>query len=420
MKNKPRSPLTARAPEERKQGTTVSDPEHWIDTERTILPYSPTNLDIQEELYTNGSDYFKALLQDIEQANHSIYLETYIFEKDLLGQRVVDALARAAHRGILVRVLVDGCGSPSWGNAIAARLEAAGAESKVFHPFPWHLWNWSRSVVHLPFLLKGIYLFLKLNSRNHRKVCLIDHKIAYIGSVNISKAHLNIEEGGDGWRDTCVRLRNINLQDLQAAFDSAWMHRTIKERLRAIFTHIKANPTIRLNYNRHRRRILYKNLLRRIDQAKERIWITNAYFVPDNFLLKRLLEAAGRQIDVRILLPRKSDIRFMPWASSTFYEKLLKSGVRIFEYLPSILHAKTLIIDDWMLVGSSNLNQRSLLHDLEADIHLTTLRATKRLADQFLADLEHSMEISLNNWLSKRPWHQRLFGRIFLYIKYWI
>jgi cardiolipin synthase len=375
---------------------------------------------IEETLFTNGSDYFRALLRDIDRAQHAIYLETYIFEKDLLGQRVVDALIRAANRGVLVRVLVDGCGSPGWGNNLARKLERAGIESKVFHPFPWHVWNWSRSVVHLHWLLKGIYLCLKANSRNHRKVCLIDHRLAYTGSINISKTHLSTQEGGDGWRDTCVRLKNANINDLLVAFNSAWTHRTIKERIRSIFAHVKANPTVRLNYNRHRRRILYKNLLRRVDRARERIWITNAYFVPDNFLLKRLIEAANRQVDVRILLPRKSDVSFMPWASSTFYDKLLRSGIRIFEYLPSILHAKSLIIDDWMLVGSSNLNQRSLLHDLEADIHITTPSATVQLAEQFLTDLEHSAEISLDNWQSKRPWHQRLFGRIFLYIKYWI
>lgn len=373
-----------------------------------------------ELIFTNGSDYFKHLLSDISQAKRSIDLETYIFDNDIIGQRVIEALCHAAKRGVKVRILVDGCGTPRWGVNIAATLEKAGAESKVFHPFPWQFWNWSRSVVTVPSLLKAIYLVLTANSRNHRKVCIIDSRIAYTGSLNITKAHLSYSDGGNAWRDTGIRINGTNLQDLQAAFNSAWTHQTIKERIRNIFAHVKANPTVRLNYNRHRRRILYKNLLRRIDNCKQRVWITNAYFVPDNFLLKRLKDAAMRGIDVRILLPRKSDHFIMPWASSTFYASLLKSGIRIFEYLPSVLHAKTLIVDEWMLIGSSNLNHRSLLHDLEADVHVENSESKQKLSEQFLTDLNHTAEISLSNWWQKRPWYQRFFGRIFLYIKYWV
>ncbi len=373
-----------------------------------------------ETLFNNGSDYFKQLLNDIEHAQHSIDLETYIFNNDRIGQRVAQALCDAAKRHVRVRVLVDGCGTPRWGVGLGPMIEKAGGESKVFHPFPWQIWNWSRSVVSTPSLLKAIHLFLTANKRNHRKVCIIDQKIAYTGSFNIDKAHLCYSDGGDAWRDTGIRMTHASLLDLQLAFDSAWTHQTIKERIRTIFTHVKTNPTIRLNYNRHRRRILYRNLLRRIDRCHQRIWITNAYFVPDNILLKRLKDAALRGIDVRILLPRKSDHFIMPWASSTFYANLLKSGVRIFEYLPSVLHAKTLMIDDWMLIGSSNLNHRSLLHDLEADIHVVSNTSKKELADQFLNDLNQTAEISLSNWWQRRPAYQRFFGRLFLYVKYWI
>ena len=197
-------------------------------------------------------------------------------------------------------------------------------------------------------------------------------------------------------------------------------HRTIRERVRESFRQLRKNPIIRLNYTRHRRRILHKNLLRKITQAQLRIWITNAYFVPDNFLLRRLRDAAKSGVDVRILLPKNSDIMIMPWTSSTFYYNLLKSGVRIFEYLPSNLHAKTLIIDDWSSVGSSNLNHRSLLHDLEADINVRQASSKKILEDQFLTDLTQSKEITFNTWKQHRPWRQRIIGQLALYLKYWI
>ena len=337
-----------------------------------------------------------------------------------MGKSVAITLANAAKRGVKIRVMVDGAGTPFWSGHFATMLENVGAETKVFHPFPWQLWNWSRSVVKLPLLLKWIYLMLKINYRNHRKVCLIDNRIAYIGSFNITQEHLDKAQGGDNWRDTSVRLEGIPLDDLNKAFDAAWNHRTIQERLRDTFRQVRKDAPIRLNFTRHRRRILYKNLLRKISQCKKRIWITNAYFIPDNFLLKRLKDAAHRGLDVRILLPRKSDVMMMPWASSTFYFSLLKAGIRIFEYLPSMLHAKSIILDDWMLIGSSNLNHRSLLHDLEADVCIQSISGKKVLEDQFLSDLTASRELSLTSWQQWRPRRQRILGRLLLYIKYWI
>ncbi|MCH9770589.1 MAG: cardiolipin synthase B [Gammaproteobacteria bacterium] len=375
---------------------------------------------LQEIVFNNGEHHFNALLADINRAQQSIDLETYIFNHDALGQKIVNALIAASKRGVEVRILVDGCGTPKWSAHWARPLEEAGAFTKVFHPFPWQLWNWSRSVVRLPALLKWIYLFLKLNYRNHRKVCIIDRHIAYVGSFNISQCHLDKTQGGESWRDTSVRLTQINLAELQQAFDSAWEHKPVKERLREIFKTVRRDPIIRVNNTRHRRRILYKHLLRRIRQCQKRIWITNAYFVPDNFLLRKLKDAAKRGVDVRILLTSQSDVLMMPWASSTFYYSLLRAGVRIFEYLPSVLHAKTLIVDDWVVIGSSNLNHRSLLHDLEADINITDRIAKDNIINSFLDDLKSVHEIELEKWHKQRPIRQRFFGRLVLYIKYWI
>lgn len=373
-----------------------------------------------EKIFSHGADHFDALLMDIAASTKTIDLETFIYDIDSLGNRVTDALIQAAKRGVDVRILVDGAGTPWWSTHYAKPLEQAGAKTRVFHPFPWQLWNWSRSVVKLPSLLKWIYLLLKINARNHRKVCIIDDSIAYIGSVNISKCHLHRADGGDDWRDTSIRLTDINLSELKKAFEEAWAHRTIQERIRTIFKQVRQDPVIRLNNNWHRRRILYKNLLRKLSSAKNRIWITNAYFVPDNLLLRRLKDAASRGVDVRIVLPRESDVMMMPWASSTFYFSLLKLGVRIFEYQPSMLHAKSLIIDNWALIGSSNLNHRSLLHDLEADINVTHQESKKILENLFLKDIQKSREVSLDDWWRIRPLRHRVMGRLVLYIKYLI
>ena len=388
-------------------------------TTRNNSSHPPTALD--EELFINGSPFFKSLLQDISQAQHSIYFETYIFKNDAIGKKVINHLIEAAQRGVKIKVLVDGCGSPFWGAEFAHTLEKKGIRSKVFHPFPWQLWNWSRSVVRLPFIIKWVYLLFKMSRRNHRKICIIDEKIAYVGSINVTMDHIDKSEGGNNWRDFGLKLQNLDLCDLTEAFHCSWTHRSIKERVKDTFKKIRRDPIIRLNNSWHRRRILYKNLIQRLRLAHQRIWIINAYFVPDNMLLKGLIEAAKEGKDVRILLPQHSDnLLPLPWASATFYESLLKHGVKIYEYLPSVLHAKAIIIDDWFLVGSSNLDHLSLLHNLEVDIRLQSAQSKTKIEEIFKHDLKESQEINLENWKYHRPWYQRLMGKLFLYAKYWM
>ncbi len=375
---------------------------------------------ISETVFLTGDDYFISLLDDISRAKISIELETYIFDNDTMGQRMAEALVAAARRGVRVRVLVDGAGTSGWGGTLANTLEAAGIKTRIFHPFPWHLWQWRRhSFLHLSLLFKSIYFIFKINKRNHRKVCIIDNSIVYLGSANISLCHLSLLQGGGGWRDTGVRLIGTSVDDLTMAFEVSWTHTAIQERLHNVFRHVDTHAIIRLNNTRHRRRVLYKDLLRHLSKCHRRVWITNAYFVPDNILLRKLVDLAQAKVDVRILLPQNSDIFIMSWASATFYERLLASGVRIFEYMPSMLHAKSLILDDWHIVGSSNLNHRSLLHDLEVDANVRSRHSRQMLLEQFIEDLSHSKEIQLSNWY-KRPWHQKLVGRLLLYIKYWI
>lgn len=373
----------------------------------------------EEHLCLEGGAYFEALLSDIALARVRIELETYIFQDDSLGWRVAHALINAAHRGVRVRVLVDGFGSSGWGGGLTKSLEAAGVETRVYHPFPWRLWQWRRAVVRLPIAQKLIYLISKVNKRNHRKICVIDSCIVYIGSANISHCHLSIAHGGKNWRDTMLRLVGAPLSEVEEAFEAAWNHTHLHERIQHLFESVNTEAIIRLNHTWYRRRVLYKNLLRRLARCRQRVWITNAYFAPNSFMLRKLEELSRKGLDVRILLPQKSDVFLMSWASAAFYEKLLEAGARIFEYLPSMLHAKSLILDDWFLVGSSNLNHRSLLHDLEVDVQVSSQVAKRLLEEQFLEDLKQSKEIDFSVG-GRRAWHQRWIGRLILYLRYWI
>jgi len=376
------------------------------------------NPDSSNERILNADDYAQSLLEDIAQAKQTIELETYIYNDDQFGNQVTDALIQAAKRGVHIKLLMDGVGTGSWFNGIQI-MENVGVNIRIFHPVPWKPWQWQRSNYISPFFAKFFFTFSKINLRNHRKTCLIDNSIVYIGSINISQKHLSQQQGGENWSDTMVRLVGVDTNDLQVAFDIAWMGYSIEERIKRTFKRIQLNPLFRFNYSRRQRRVLYKSLLRRFRHAKHRVWLTSAYFNPDFFLLRSLTRAAKHGVDVKIILPSKSDIAIMPIVANTFYLQLLKANIKIYEYLPNILHAKILIIDDWFSVGSSNLNHRSLRHDLEIDVNIQTVQAKKMLEKQFQENINQSRHISFDD-LKRQTVIQKMISRILLFFRYFL
>ncbi len=371
----------------------------------------------REEVVSDGSEYFNRLIIDISEAEKSIDLEVYIFEEDVIGDKVTEAFFAAAEKGVKIRVKLDGIGSLSFSEKKLIQYENAGISVQIYHPLPWQFWHWrfSAKSKYSSFFGNIFHLISAMNRRNHRKYCIIDRQIVWIGSFNISKCHLSKEQGGGGWRDTAVRLQGFQFDELQSAFNRTWD----KRRFPKNFHFRKPDPLIRLNEPRRMRRLSYKALLTRIDHCKVRIRVTNAYFIPEVSLLKKLSLAASRGVDVKLLLPGHSDLFFMPWASNIFYNNLLENGVRIFEYQHTILHAKTFIIDDWITVGSSNLNQRSLTHDLEVDAIIQTRESKKIISEQFLNDLKVSKEILLSDITKHFSW-KRVLGRLALYLRYWL
>ncbi len=179
------------------------------------------------------------------------------------------------------------------------------------------------------------------------------------------------------------------------------------------------NKLVRINNSWGSRRRLYKDLLEKIDDAKNKIWIMSAYFVPSAGTLRALCKAAQRGVDVRIIVPGNSDVIFIHSVTSAYYNALLKAGIRVFEYLPSVLHAKMLIIDEWVVIGSSNMNHRSLMHDLEADIVMTSKSAKRDVSNYFLLDLENSREITFKE-LKAKPLLERIASQTLSALKYWM
>lgn len=364
----------------------------------------------KEELFHDGKSFFARLLAELSAATHSIELETYIFRDDTTGKTVAKALAEAARRGIQVRVLVDGFGSAGWVPAFFETLSAAGVKARIYHPLPWTA---------LPTIHHFFTLILNLNRRDHRKVCVIDKKVAWVGSMNVTDA--------EGWRDTGARLEGPMIEELIDEFDRTWHNSWSFERGQVSWfrrARLRAREyvnyaSVRTNSTRAERHRLHLDFVARIRAARRRVWLTNAYFVPGRKLQLALKAAASSGTDVRVLIPQNPDVIFIRWVGLMFYQRLLAANVRIFEYRPGVLHAKTALIDGWALVGSTNMNQRSQLHDLEADVVLMTPESLASLERQFQRDIEQSQEVSCQT-LDKLPLWQRLLGRVFLLIRYWI
>ncbi len=374
-----------------------------------------------EELYSSADIFFSSLEKSINEASSSVDLETYIFEDDELGRRIAESLISAASRGVAVRVIVDGVGSQGWIFSIGARLRAHGVQIKVYHQLPWErLFSVGSRKEGDPIWIK---LFKVINRRNHRKLCIIDGTTAWVGSMNISDVSLTSVNGQQAWREMGIKVRGEGIKFLHAAFELTWtpaLFRFRKLRRQALKLILQSRfSSVRLNASRRLRTTLYRDLLNTIVNAKQRVWIATAYFIPSQDLIRALGQASKNNVDVRIVVAASSDHFFMTWACSVFQNILLGLGVKIFAYRPANFHAKYMIIDDWAMLGSSNLNHRSLFHDLEVDLTTKTPMTLKAMSQEFDSDTGLSTPITSEG--EARPaWRHRLLGRIVLFCRYFL
>ncbi len=375
--------------------------------------------ELQEELFQNGDEWLAAASREIQSAKKFIYFESYIFNSDETGKRVLDLLKGAAARGVRTIILVDGIGSPGWTVARISELAIENIESRIYHPPPWLLAvPWFVGFHRLAILIQ---VFGRLNNRNHRKTLIVDGHTAIIGSNNVADCHMESVVGDNAWRDTSVRVKSREVEHLMRAFELTWERswypgKKWRPRLPGPVrssSYFLLNDLLRLRFR------YYSNLIERVRSARKQICITSAYFVPRTRLLSGLKRSARRGADVRILVPSKTDVPLVKWATIAFYEEMLEAGIRIFEYGPNILHAKSMIIDDWAIVGSSNFNHRSILHDLEVDVVLKTDHAKKKLLEIFNQDLMHSREI-LKKDLAQRSWFAKMLSRFAIAVRYWL
>lgn len=345
----------------------------------------------EETLYTEANTFFQALLHDISKANRSVALETYIFNKDHIGERVIKTLRQAAERGVNIRVLMDGVGSSEDGSDIIDALQHLNIEARLFRP---------------------LSDLLNINKRNHRKLCVIDNEIAFVGSFNITDDHFGKNNDGKPWKDLAARVQDENVEKLLQSFEQIWRRIDRGNRF-SRFRNFFSNHSRRMRAEKNAR------LVSLVHQARSRVWVTNAYFSPSHAFLKALVHAVTRGVSVQIIVPEKSDIPFFPALSSTYYADLLKGGVRIHEYKGNILHEKSMLVDHTAIVGSTNLNYRSFFHDLELDVLLNKPETIKILEHRFVDDLLRCEEITVPH-LRRYSLFLRMAGWFSWLFRYWL
>ncbi len=367
----------------------------------------------EPQLFFSPGEYFARLLADIDAAETEIILETYIFKLDQIGNQVLEALQNAAARGVGLRLLIDGVGSWRDGAEIAARLDIPNCELRVFHPLPWDFPLYRNALQAGHWYSQVLRLVASINHRDHRKLCIIDQCIAWLGSFNVTADHFNHQPGiyDDYWHDTGLRATGSLVKILNANFDQVWQRKrgNFGERSRSFL----ASESI------SRRKLGRMQLLQVLSHARRRIWITNAYFNPSHRVLRLLKQKAKTGVSVKLIVPQRSDVIFFPLLSRSFYADLLQSGIRVFEYGNRIVHSKTMLIDDHALVGSTNLNYRSLLHDLELDLLLEDVGIVQRLTERFDNDIENSTEITLRHPGLHR-WLLKPLGWLARFLRYWL
>lgn len=368
--------------------------------------------------YAESPPLFDDMVADIRQAQRRVWLETYTLCDDEAGRAVAAALIDRARAGVDVRVMYDAAGSPTLPTAFCAALTAAGVKLHAYHTIWDAFRRWS--------------VFTVLNRRDHRKVLVVDEQIAYFGGMNIVDHGPTARETGyqppeQGWRDIHVRLEGPQASDFAESFVRSWKrahHRPVHRRPRAYRRArlSKRSESIRLfdsgpglKYSRAAR-----VFMRLMKLARRRLVFSIAYFLPTGRVLRSLLRARRRGVRVLVIVPAVSDVKLVGWATRFLYDRLLPRGVRVYERRERMLHSKVMVVDrEWTLVGSCNLDPRSMWINLE----LLAVVRSRAFADEILrltsAELRRSQRIRLRD-LSQLNWRQRLLHRLAWSLHWWL
>jgi cardiolipin synthase A/B len=372
------------------------------------------------QLLFDGPATMREMMAAVRGATTSINLETYIFDQDPVGLEFAELLMEKRRQGVTVNVMYDSVGTLGTPQPFFERMRAAGITMLAFNPVN-------------PAKAKGDW---SINNRDHRKLMVVDGKVAFTGGINISSDYANsslfrsrrkpenVDKNKVGWRDTHLKIEGPAVATLQWAFVNNWVRQEAGELppgnyfpqlapvgdklVRVLATEPGSHSEI------------YKSLLVAINEAKKSVHITSAYFVPDQQVVDALVAAAKRGVDVRLVLPGVSDHGLVMHAGRAFYEPLLAGGVRIFQLQVAVLHAKTAVIDEaWSTIGSANIDRRSFIHNYELNVVVIDPAFGRDMESAFNEDLRDSKEVTLEQWRN-RPWADRVKEWAARLTEYWI
>ena len=343
-------------------------------------------------VFTSGQAKMAALEADLKGAKRYINLQYYIFTDDNTGRRIAKILMDKAQEGVKVRVIYDHVGSFRTRNNFWRRMKKAGVEC---HPF---------FKVTLPVFGS------RINWRNHRKLVVIDGTVGYVGGMNIADRYIDGGKNFKSWRDAHLRLTGPAVRSLQYSFAVDWNFMGMPliedevpetpENGEAGAQLVTSGPMSSWSNDE----LIYQ---RAIASAQKRIFIQTPYFLPPDGLLKALQTAALARVDVRIILPQRSDSRMLDYASFSYIAECLRSGIKIYLYEPGMMHAKTMIIDDEVsAVGSTNFDFRSFEHNFEGNMFVYSRQFNERMTSIFMGDLRHSRRLLPSQWARRSYRHK--------------
>ncbi|MEA2344645.1 MAG: hypothetical protein QOF63_2814 [Thermoanaerobaculia bacterium] len=353
------------------------------------LTGSPMSEGNRVTILKNGIEIFPAMLAAIRDAQRTINLEFYIYWDGEIGRKFAEALAEKARAGVAVKVVLDAVGSAQMSKSLVNFMARNGIDMEWYHPLRW-------------------YTISTLNHRTHRKLLIVDGRIGFSGGVGIADDWLGDADAPNHWRDTVARVEGPVVTQMQSAFMDNWV-KSRGELLTGLdyfpplapcgphLTQVlKSSPsegssTVKLLY------------IISIVSAVKSIYISNAYFVPDADTTRALEGAVRRGVDVRVIVPGEfTDVPIVRQASRWHYERLLGRGIRIFEYQPTMMHAKTMVVDGaWTTIGSSNFDDRSFRLNDEVNINVYNDDVAAQMETMFHADLAKSEEIKLRKWFRR-------------------
>jgi cardiolipin synthase A/B len=363
---------------------------------------APTRAGGTAVLLSNGDAFFPAILDEIGAARQSVNFFTYIFDGSEIAARVLEALARKAGEGVEVRLLLDAFGGMRVDEELVGALVGAGGRVKRFRP---------------PRFGK----LTRFHRRNHRRTIVVDGHVGFTGGASVAEDWMGDAQDPDHWRDDMVRVTGSLARSLQAAFAQAWAEsygEILVGQKHYPFLENGGDETEGSQISRHVNLVsspsddshpLRKLFWLSFMAARRRLWLTNPYFVPDEHLRGALAQRARSGVDVRLLLPgHHNDSRLVRWAGHHYFEPLLVAGVRIFEYQPTFIHSKLLVVDgSWSVIGSANMDVRSKELNEENVLGLLDPRFAAQIEERFESDLERAHEIRLHEW-RRRPLSHRL------------